>query len=167
MDKKPKMKSFNEYTEPKTLDEILEMDENKANMHLSQLDEDVAMKIVGSAIKAIELAAKATYAVGKLAGAGIVKGGKALMQRYAKQAIADRKRAKVMKKAKRLSKLRMSKEDILDAKQRIKDEQDRLNQIAADEKALNKRKIEDAKKKLSDAAKELDKQLQSFKKVKV
>jgi len=72
-----------------------------------------------------------------------------------------------MKKAKRLSQLRMSKEDILDAKQRIKDEQDRLNQISADEKALNKRKIDDAKKKLSDAAKELDKQLKGFKKVKV
>ena len=167
MDKKPKMKSFNEYTEPKTLDEILEMDENKANMHLSQLDEDVAMKIVGGALKAIEMAAKATYVVGKLAGAGIVKGGKALMQRYAKQAVADRRKAKLTKKKERLVALRTSKEDILDAKQRIKDEQDRLNQISADEKALNKRKIEDAKKKLSDAMKELDKQLKAFKKVKV
>lgn len=161
------MKSFSEYTEPKTLDQILEMDENKANMHLSQLDEDVAIKIVSSALKAIETAAKATYFVGKLAGAGIVKGGKALMQRYAKQAVADRKRAKLMKKADRLTRLRMSKDDILAAKERIKDEQDRLNQISADEKALNKRKIEDAKKKLSAAAKELDKQLQGFKKVKV
>lgn len=167
MDKKSKMKSFNEYTEPKTLDEILEMDENKANMHLSQLDEDVAMKIVGSALKAIEMAAKATYVVGKLAGAGIVKGGKALMQRYAKQAVADRRKAKLTKKKERLVALRTAKEDILDAKQRIKDEQDRLNQIAADEKALNKRKIDDAKKKLSAAAKELDKQLKGFKKVKV
>ena len=161
------MKSFNEYTEPKTLEEILEMDENKANMHLSQLDEDVAMKIVGGALKAIEMAAKATSVGGKFAGAGIVKGGKALMQRYAKQAIADRKRAKAMKKADRLTRLRMSRDDILDAKHRIKDEQDRLNQISADEKALNKRKIEDAKKKLSDAMKELDKQLKAFKKVKV
>jgi hypothetical protein len=161
------MKSFSEYTEPKTLDEILEMDENKANMHLSQLDEDIAIKIVSKALQAVELAAKATYFVGKLAGAGIVKGGKALMQRYAKQAVADRKKAKLTKKKERLVALRTAKEDILAAKERIKDEQDRLNQIAADEKALNKRKIEDAKKKLSDAAKELDKQLKGFKKVKV
>jgi hypothetical protein len=143
------------------------MDENKANMHLSQLDEDIAIKIVSKALQAVELAAKATYFVGKLAGAGIVKGGKALMQRYAKQAVADRKKAKLTKKKERLVALRTAKEDILAAKERIKDEQDRLNQIAADEKALNKRKIEDAKKKLSDAAKELDKQLKGFKKVKV
>lgn len=167
MDKKPKMKSFNEYTEPKTLEEILEMDENKANMHLTMLEEDALLMVVDKAYKAVELATKAGIFMGKLAVKGIVKGGKALSVRYAKQAIADRKRAKVMKKADKLTRLRMAKDDILDAKQRIKDEKDRLNQIAADERALNKAKIKAAKDQLDKAAKELDKQLQSFKKVKV
>lgn len=167
MDKKSKIISFNEYTEPKTLEEILEMDENKAMMHLQQLDEDVLDKIVGKAIDLVGYAAKATFFVGKLAAKGIVAGGRALMKRYNAQARADRKRAKMMKKADKLTRLRMSKEDMIDARQRIADEQKRLADISADEKALNKAKIDQAKRELQKADKALKQQLDKLKRVKV
>ena len=167
MDKKSKIVSFNEYTEPKSLDEILEMDENKAMMHLQQLDESAIDTIIGKAIDAVAFTAKATFFVGKLAAKGIVAGGKALMRRYNAQARADRKRAKMMKKADKLTRLRMSKEDMIDARQRIADEQKRLADISADEKALNRAKINQAKKELQKADKALKQQLDKLKRVKV
>ena len=167
MDKKSKIISFNEYTEPKSLEEILEMDDNKAMMHLQQLDESAIDQIIGKAIDAVAFTAKATFFVGKLAAKGIVAGGRALMKRYNAQARADRKRAKMMKKADKLTRLRMSKEDMIDARQRIADEQKRLADISADEKALNKAKINKAKKELEKADKALKQQLDKLKRVKI
>ena len=76
-------------------------------------------------------------------------------------------REKMMKKADKLTRLRMSKEDMIAARQRIADEQKRLADISADEKALNKAKVDQAKRELQKADKALRKQLDKLKRVKV
>ena len=102
----------------------------------------------------------------KLGSKGAVKGGKGLQQYFSKQAVADRKRAKAMKKADRLTKLRMSKEDLFDARSRIEAERKRLGEISADEKALNKAKIAQAKKELDSAYKEVEKGIKKLRGIK-
>lgn len=169
MDKQPKMKTFNDYTQPKSLEEILEMPLHEANMQLDMNEgaADAALNfVVDQGIKVTKGLFKYGSIVAKLVAKGAVKGGKGLQQYFSKQAVADRKRAKAMKKADRLTRLRMSKEDLFDARARIEAERKRLGEISADEKALNKVKIAQAKKELDSAYKEVEKGIKKLRGIK-
>tara|TARA_Y100000385_G_scaffold246686_1_gene266174 strand:+ start:340 stop:849 length:510 start_codon:yes stop_codon:yes gene_type:complete len=169
MDKGTKMRTFAEHVEVKTLEEICDMPLHEANMQLDMNEgaADAALNfVVDQGIKVTKGLFKYGSIVAKLGAKGAVKGGKGLKQYFSKQEVADRKRAKAMKKADRLTKLRMSKEDLFAARERIELERKRLGEISADEKALNKAKIAQAKKELDSAYKEVEKGIKKLRGIK-
>jgi len=62
--------------------------------------------------------------------------------------------------------LRKSKEELFDARNQIERERKRLGEISADEKALNKAKIAQAKKQLDSAYKEVEKGIKKLRGIK-
>jgi len=169
MDKQPKIKTFNEYTQPKSLEEILEMPLHEANMQLDMnegLGDSILNFVVDQGIKAVKGIVKYSIAGAKLGGKGGQAAAKAIKKRYSKQARADRKRDKAQSKADRLTDLRRAKEDLFDARKTIAIEKERLEKISADEKALNKAKIEKAKKELNKLSKDIEKGIKKLRGVK-
>jgi len=169
MDKGPKMRTFSEHVEPKTLEEICDMPLHEANMQLDMNEgaADAALNfVIDQGIKVTKALFKYSVIGAKLGTKGGKKATELLKKRYSKQSRADRKRDKAQGQADRLTDLRRAKEDLYDAKNRIELERTRLGDIAADEKAMNKAKIAKAKKELDAAYKEVQKGIKKLRGIK-
>jgi hypothetical protein len=169
MDKGTKMRTFAEHVEPKTLEEICDMPLHEANMQLDMNEgaADAALNfVVDQGIKATKFLFKYSVIGAKLGTEGGKKATELLKNRYSKQSRADRKKNKAKGKAERLTALRKSKEELFDARNQIERERERLGEISADEKALNKAKIAQAKKQLDSAYKEVEKGIKKLRGIK-
>ena len=103
---------------------------------------------------------KIVYNVGvigaKALGRGSVRAVKALAQRYSKQAIADRKAAKELKKLDKAEALRKAKATYVDAKMTLEKEKEQIMQLSKTEKDLKKSDVDKAKKQIDDGLKKLN-----------
>jgi DNA-binding helix-hairpin-helix protein with protein kinase domain len=103
---------------------------------------------------------KIAYNVGvigaKALGRGSVRAVKALAQRYSKQAIADRKAAKELKKLDKAEALRKAKATYVDAKMTLEKEKEQIMQLSKTEKDLKKSDVDKAKKQIDDGLKKLN-----------
>ena len=89
---------------------------------------------------------------------GVKSGGKlgsAIHNRYNKQAIADRKAEKAIKKADKLTRYKDSKRALLKAQDKIKKEQQRIKTLNAIEKRRHQAEIAKTTQQLKDFAKQL------------
>ena len=132
------MKKFKEFYKEEQLNESIAAD-------LAILTKDVS---------------KIAYNVGvigaKALGRGSVRAVKALAQRYSKQAIADRKAAKELKKLDKAEALRKAKAAYVDAKLTLEKEKEQIIQLSKTEKDLKKSDIDKAKKQIDDGLKKLN-----------
>ena len=117
-----------------------------------ELEENVAVGLVWTIVKDLT---KISYNIAKF---GVKSGGKlssAIANRYNKQAIADRKAEKAVKKAKKLTRYKDSKRALLKAQDKIKKEQKRIKTLSAVEKRRHKAEIAQTTKQLKDFANKL------------
>jgi DNA-binding helix-hairpin-helix protein with protein kinase domain len=132
------MKKFKEFYKEEQLNESIAAD-------LAILTKDVS---------------KIAYNVGvigaKALGRGSVRAVKALAQRYSKQAIADRKAAKELKKLDKAEALRKAKATYVDAKMTLEKEKEQIMQLSKTEKDLKKSDVDKAKKQIDDGLKKLN-----------
>ena len=132
------MKKFKEFYKEEQLNESIAAD-------LAILTKDVS---------------KIAYNVGvigaKALGRGSVRAVKSLAQRYSKQAIADRKAAKELKKLDKAEALRKAKATYVDAKMTLEKEKEQIMQLSKTEKDLKKSDVDKAKKQIDDGLKKLN-----------
>jgi hypothetical protein len=116
--------------------------------------------IVADLVLVTKDVSKIAYNVGvigaKALGRGSVSAVKALAQRYNKQAIADRKAAKEIKKLNKAEALRKAKAAYIDAKITLENEKEQIVQLSKTEKDLKKSDIDKAKKQIDDGLKKLN-----------
>lgn len=116
--------------------------------------------IVADLVLVTKDVSKIAYNVGvigaKALGRGSVRAVKALAQRYNKQAIADRKAAKEIKKLNKAEALRKAKAAYIDAKITLENEKEQIVQLSKTEKDLKKSDIDKAKKQIDDGLKKLN-----------
>ena len=99
---------------------------------------------------------KIGWSITKWSGRGGLKTVKGLQKRYNKQAIADRKAEKAMKKAARAEKLKLAKVHYVDAKRRLESELKQIAALSKAEKDIHKDDIDKTKKQLNDISKKLN-----------
>jgi len=117
-----------------------------------ELEENMAVGLIWTIIKDLT---KISYNIAKF---GVKSGGKlssAIHNRYNKQAIADRKAEKAIKKADKLTRYKNSKRALLKAQDKIKKEQQRIKTLNAVEKRRHQAEIEKTMQQLKDFAKQL------------
>lgn len=117
-----------------------------------ELEENMAVGLIWTIIKDLT---KISYNIAKF---GVKSGGKlssAIHNRYNKQAIADRKAEKAIKKADKLTRYKNSKRALLKAQDKIKKEQQRIKTLNAVEKRRHKAEIAKTTQQLKDFAKQL------------
>jgi|11_taG_2_1085331.scaffolds.fasta_scaffold01690_8 hypothetical protein len=122
--------------------------------------EQLEESIVADLVLVTKDVSKIAYNVGvigaKALGRGSVRAVKALAQRYNKQAIADRKAAKELKKLNKAEALRKAKAAYVDAKLTLEKEKEQIVQLSKTEKDLKKSDIDKAKKQIDDGLKKLN-----------
>ena len=117
-----------------------------------ELEENMAVGLIWTIIKDLT---KISYNIAKF---GVKSGGKlssAIHNRYNKQAIADRKAEKAIKKADKLTRYKNSKRALLKAQDKIKKEQQRIKTLNAVAKRRHKAEIAKTTQQLKDFAKQL------------
>lgn len=117
-----------------------------------ELEENMAVSLIWTIIKDLT---KISYNIAKF---GVKSGGKlgsAIHNRYNKQAIADRKAEKAIKKADKLTRYKDSKRALLKAQDKIKKEQQRIKTLNAVEKRRHQAEIAKTTQQLKDFAKQL------------
>lgn len=122
--------------------------------------EQLEESIVADLVLVTKDVSKIAYNVGvigaKALGRGSVRAVKALAQRYSKQAIADRKAAKELKKLDKAEALRKAKATYVDAKMTLEKEKEQIMQLSKTEKDLKKSDVDKAKKQIDDGLKKLN-----------
>lgn len=122
--------------------------------------EQLEESIVADLVLVTKDVSKIAYNVGvigaKALGRGSVRAVKALAQRYNKQAIADRKAAKELKKLDKAEALRKAKATYVDAKMTLEKEKEQIMQLSKTEKDLKKSDVDKAKKQIDDGLKKLN-----------
>ena len=122
--------------------------------------EQLEESIVADLVLVTKDVSKIAYNVGvigaKALGRGSVRAVKALAQRYNKQAIADRKAAKELKKLDKAEALRKAKATYVDAKITLEKEKEQIMQLSKTEKDLKKSDVDKAKKQIDDGLKKLN-----------
>ena len=122
--------------------------------------EQLEESIVADLVLVTKDVSKIAYNVGvigaKALGRGSVRAVKALAQRYSKQAIADRKAAKELKKLDKAEALRKAKATYVDAKITLEKEKEQIMQLSKTEKDLKKSDVDKAKKQIDDGLKKLN-----------
>ena len=122
--------------------------------------EQLEESIVADLVLITKDVSKIAYNVGvigaKALGRGSVRAVKALAQRYSKQAIADRKAAKELKKLDKAEALRKAKATYVDAKMTLEKEKEQIIQLSKTEKDLKKSDVDKAKKQIDDGLKKLN-----------
>jgi|SRR6056300_1288975 len=122
--------------------------------------EQLEESIVADLVLITKDVSKIAYNVGvigaKALGRGSVRAVKSLAQRYSKQAIADRKAAKELKKLDKAEALRKAKATYVDAKMTLEKEKEQIIQLSKTEKDLKKSDVDKAKKQIDDGLKKLN-----------
>ena len=99
---------------------------------------------------------KIGWSITKWSSKGGIKAFKGIQKRYNKQAIADRKAQKAIKKAAKAEKLKLAKVHYVDAKRRLDSELKQIASLSRAEKDMHKDDIEKTKKQLADVSKKLN-----------
>jgi len=99
---------------------------------------------------------KIGWSITKWSSKGGIKAFKGIQKRYNKQAIADRKAQKAIKKAAKAEKLKLAKVHYVDAKRRLDSELKQIASLSRAEKDMYKDDIEKTKKQLADVSKKLN-----------
>ena len=117
-----------------------------------ELEENVAVSLIWTIVKDLT---KISYNITKFGLKSGVKLSSAIHNRYNKQAIADRKAEKAIKKAAKLTRYKDSKKALLKAQEKIKKEQQRIKTLSAVEKRRHQAEIAKTTQQLKDFAKQL------------